>query len=262
MNSILSEIKKIIEKNMDLYLPHIKNSALEDNGAVFYMNGRDGTEFDWYVNNKLPPFMVFYYDEKHMGAAKLMLYKDNTVMLCLYEDDGNKLLKEIHTRLESGEADLLELAVILRNEADDRGIWNADIEKLNTDIRAGDAKINQFLDNRKNYEEIRNILKIMNLKALVSKKIAEEGWKVGFMERYEPHNEMDSGWAFFAGDEDVSYNTDVNNILLADVGYVCQSFDPDIFKYVGMPIGTKLIRTSPDTFEVDTNEKRIFMVKR
>lgn len=262
MNSILIEIRKIIEKNVELYLPQVKNSDLEGDGAVFYMNGRDGTEFDWHVNGKLPPFMVFYNDKENMGAVKLMLYKDGTVVLCLYDDNGKTLLKEVHDHIESDESDLFELAVILRNQADDKRIWGADIEKINTDLKAEQAMIDEFRDNRKNYDTIKNILTIMNLKALVSKKVAEEGWKVGYMERYEPHNEGDSGWAFFAGNEDENYNLNVNNIVLADVGDVCQYFDPDIFKYIGMPVGTKLIRISPEAFEADTNEKEIFMVKR
>ncbi len=53
VNRILCEIKKIVDKDMALYLPHVKSSELEDGGAVFYMNGQNGTEFDWYVNDRL-----------------------------------------------------------------------------------------------------------------------------------------------------------------------------------------------------------------
>lgn len=42
----------------------------------------------------------------------------------------------------------------------------------------------------------------MNQGALVSMRIVEEGWKVGFMYRREPNNPADSGWTFFAGNED------------------------------------------------------------
>lgn len=37
---------------------------------------------------------------------------------------------------------------------------------------------------------------ILNLYSYVSKKIIEEGWKVGYMERNEPFREEDSGWSF------------------------------------------------------------------
>lgn len=64
MNSILNKIKELIHSNLESYLPHVNINDLEKDGAVYYMNGRDGTEFDWYVNDKLPPFMVFYNDKK------------------------------------------------------------------------------------------------------------------------------------------------------------------------------------------------------
>lgn len=262
MNRILNEIKKVMEQNWELYLSHVKASELENDGAIFYMNGKDGTEFEWYVNDKLPPFMIFYNDKDNMGALKLMLYKNGDVELYIYEDHGKKLLQEIHTHIEAAEADLLELAVILRNEADDHSLWGANIERFHTDFKPDDEMLRQFLEHKKNYDELKNMHSILNLKALVSRKIADEGWKVGYMERYEPNNPQDSGWAFFAGNEDDTYNKDVRNIVLADVGYVCHYFDPDIFKYIGMPVGSRLIRISPDSFEVDKNEKGIFMAKR
>lgn len=82
------------------------------------------------------------------------------------------------------------------------------------------------------------------------------------MERNEPMNERDSGWSFLAGNEDDEYTSDAKNIAVMDVGAVWQQFDPDIFKYIDMPVGTKLIRISSDAFEIDKNDKEIYMVKR
>lgn len=39
---------------------------------------------------------------------------------------------------------------------------------------------------------------MLGLGAYVSKKIIEEGWKVGYMSRDEAMHEGDSGWAFMA----------------------------------------------------------------
>lgn len=58
MNVILDEIKNIMEQNREEYLPQVNSSNLEENGAVYFMNSKDGTEFEWYVNDKLPPFMM------------------------------------------------------------------------------------------------------------------------------------------------------------------------------------------------------------
>ena len=55
MNRILNEIKEIIKQNINEYLPEVKSSDLEENGTVYYMNGKNGTEFDWYV------YLVLWY---------------------------------------------------------------------------------------------------------------------------------------------------------------------------------------------------------
>lgn len=262
MNQILDKIKEIIKSNKELYLPHIKNSDLENEASIYYMNGKDGTEFDWYVNDKLPPFMVFYNDEANLGAVQLLLYNDGNIVVYIYGKKGKKLIKEVNTFLDVDKKDIFELAVILKNEADDKHIWNADIESIRTDIAVTDEKIDEFKVNKKNYSAIKNKKMILNLKSLVSKKITEEGWKVGYMERNKPLNVEDSGWCFFAGNEDDKYMSDYRNIELASVGYVWQQLDTDIFKYIDMPIGTKLIRISFETFEIDKNDKEIYMVRR
>lgn len=149
MNRILNRIKETISSNMEVYLPHVKTSDLEKDGAIYYMNGRDGTEFDWYVNSKLSPFMVFYDDEDNLGAIKLLLYRDGSIAVYIYDEKGKKLIKEVHTHLEVNETDIFELAVILRNEADDNNIWGADIENINTDLEVNDERINEFKENKK-----------------------------------------------------------------------------------------------------------------
>ena len=56
MNKILTELKKIMTDSIKEYLPEVSFDLLEDNGAVFYMNGKNGTEFDWFVNDKISDF--------------------------------------------------------------------------------------------------------------------------------------------------------------------------------------------------------------
>lgn len=59
MYEILNEIRRMINKKLIMYLPHVKAENLEENGAIYYMNGRNGTEFDWYVNGKISDFLCF-----------------------------------------------------------------------------------------------------------------------------------------------------------------------------------------------------------
>lgn len=261
MNRILNEIKQIIKQNISEYLSEVQLSDLEENGAVYYMNGKNGTEFDWYVNDHLPSFMVFYNDEQNLGAVKLLLHNDGRIALYIYGDRGNKIIKEVQTSIEVAENELFNLAVILKNEADDKRIWDGSIDKVNTDVEINDEKITEFKNSEKYMEPIKNRMKLLNQTAYISKKVLEEGWKIGYMRRDEAMNENDSGWQFLAGNEDDEYLNKYKNIAVVSVNQAYQ-LDPDILNYINNPVGTELIRISSNEFEIDKNDKEIFMEKR
>ena len=261
MNRILNEIKEIIKKNINEYLPEVKPSDLEENGTVYYMNGKNGTEFDWYVNEHLPSFMVFYNDEQNLGAAKLLIYANGKVVLYLYEDKGNKLIKEIETSIEIIEDELFKLAVILKNETEDKDIWDESIDKVNMDVEITEEEITKFQDSEQYMKPTKNRMNLLNKMAYLSKKVSEEGWKVGYMCREEAMNENDSGWQFLAGNEDDKYLNNHKNCLLVHVQDVYQ-LDPDIWNYIDNPVRTELIRISSNEFEIDKKNKEIFVEKR
>ena len=261
MNRILNEIKEIIKKNINEYLPEVKPSDLEENGTVYYMNGKNGTEFDWYVNEHLPSFMVFYNDEQNLGAAKLLIYANGKVVLYLYEDKGNKLIKEIETSIEIIEDELFKLAVILKNETEDKDIWDESIDKVNMDVEITEEEITKFQDSEQYMKPTKNRMNLLNKMAYLSKKVSEEGWKVGYMCREEAMNENDSGWQFLAGNEDDKYLNNHKNCLLVHVQDVYQ-LNPDIWNYIDNPVGTELIRISSNEFEIDKKNKEIFVEKR
>lgn len=225
------------------------------------MNGKNGTEFDWYVNERLPSFMVFYNDEQNLGAVKLSIYNNGEILLYIYGDKGNKVIKEIKTFIEVSKDEIFQLAVILKNEADDKRVWDSDIEKINTDIEINNDKIEKFQKSKKYMEPTIIRMNLLKKTAYVSKKILEEGWKVGYMDREEAVNENDSGWAFMAGNEENDYCSDYKNIKLLSL-YEVYQLDPDIWNYIDNPIGTKLIRISSNEFETDKNDKEIYMEKR
>lgn len=261
MNRILNEIKEIIKKNINEYLPEVKPSDLEENGTVYYMNGKNGTEFDWYVNEHLPSFMVFYNDEQNLGAAKLLIYANGKVVLYLYEDKGNKLIKEIETSIEIIEDELFKLAVILKNETEDKDILDESIDKVNMDVEITEEEITKFQDSEQYMKPTKNRMNLLNKMAYLSKKVSEDGWKVGYMCREEAMNENDSGWQFLAGNEDDKYLNNNKNCLLVHVQDVYQ-LDPDIWNYIDNPVGTELIRISSNEFEIDKKNKEIFVEKR
>lgn len=261
MDKILNEIKKLIYDNRKLYLPHIKDKDLEDNGAVYYMNGKNGTEFDWYVNEKISDFFVFYNDENCLGAVKLTLYNDGGVRIYLYDEQGTKLVKEVKAFIEAPEDEILHLAVLLRNEMDDKKIWDAKIDDINTNAGITAFQISEFKNNGCHYEGFINKKKMWGMYAYVSGKITDEGWKVGYMVRGEAHQEGDSGWSFMAGNESDEFLDDYKNIRLLAIAEVCQ-LDPDVMEHIDKPVGTALIRISSDKLDIDRQDREIYVEKR
>lgn len=261
MHKILTEIKKIMDNCLETYLPDISRSGLENDGAIFYMNGNNGTEFDWYINEKLSAFMIFYNDKENLGAVKATIYDHGEVVVYTYGSQGKELVNETQTSIDVTEKEILELAVLLRTEADDKLIWDKNIEDISTDYSPSEEMINEFLDHASFYQDMIQRRDMMGQIAYVSKKILEEGWKVGYMTRDEAVRDNDSGWCFMAGNEDDAYTDDYKNIALMSIAEVTR-LDPDVIAHITEPAGTALIRVSPDTFEIDHNDKPIFCQKR
>jgi len=261
MNQILEKIKQLMKENKRKYLPEVQDSDLEENGNIYYMNGKNGTEFDWYVNDKLSDFMMFYDDEDNLGAMKLTLYHDGTVLIYVYGERGQKIVQEIKTQCEVKDEELLNLAVLLRNEADDKRIFDSGLDKIESDVSVTSSMIEEFKNNEKAYDMIRNRKKLFQLRAYVSKKVTDEGWKIGYMVQNESLREGDSGWQFLAGNEDDAYLMDPKNIVLLSIGQVCQ-IDGDILKYLEHPTATEYIRISSHEFEEDNHSREIYLEKR
>ena len=261
MNNIIQQLKDIITTNLQEHLPDVLVSDYEKDGAVFYMNGKNGAEFDWYVNEKISNFMVFYNDKENLGAAKLTIYDEGDVLLYIYGDKGKTVLQEINTFLDVSKEELLDLAVLLKSEGEDKKIWDADIDSINTDRDVTDEERNKFIEHAHFYDDMIERKGLLSKVCYVSKKIMDEGWKVGYMSRDEALSENDSGWAFMVGNEDDEYTNDYKNILLMSIHELTQ-IDYDVWKYITSPVGTGLIRISSSEFEVDKGDKEIFFQKR
>ena len=218
MNQTLRELRTIADRERARFLPEVTAQNLEKSGALFYMNGQNGTEFDWYVNDRLSSFMVFYNDEANLGAVKLYLNRSATADVFLYGEQGKKFLKQVTVPVEVTEQELLELAVLLRREADDKRLWDADIEALNTDDVPTPRHCGGVSKPTGSLHCHARPAYPAGQAGHGSKKILDEGWKVGYMERVEPHDAEDSGWFFASGTEDQGYLDDCHNIQLLPVG--------------------------------------------
>ena len=115
------------------YLPHIKNTDLEKDGAVFYMNDKNGTAFDWYVNDHLPEFDIFYNDSENLGAVKGVLGNNRRLDIYLYDNNGHAEPSRFSKEIQASEKELFNLAVLLMENADEKNIWNVDIRDIQSD---------------------------------------------------------------------------------------------------------------------------------
>ncbi|MDR1162643.1 MAG: DUF2185 domain-containing protein [Candidatus Accumulibacter sp.] len=87
-------------------------------------------------------------------------------------------------------------------------------------------------------------------KALVSKRAIAKG-EINWALKDEPHNEMDSGWQLFYGDEDDEYNSDASNIRILTLEDVL-SFEPKL---------EEVFASEHNAFEWDESAMRFVEVK-
>ena len=97
---------------------------------------------------------------------------------------------------------------------------------------------------------------------LVSDMVTKEGYKVGYMYRENPDpGRPDSGWRFLAGNESDEYINNPDNCHIMAINTVC-NYDPDIIPYINSKIGSTFIRINDKEFEIDNNDKPIFIDKQ
>lgn len=85
--------------------------------------------------------------------------------------------------LDIDKIDMLKLAAVLTREADDKKMWDRNIDNIHVDIEIMDDELREFNGREKNHAVMKSKMNICNLSAVVSKRIVEEGWKVGYMEK-------------------------------------------------------------------------------
>ena len=91
-SAVLDAIKDLMEEAKTL--AGVKDEVLLDDGAIYYMNGNDGTDFDWNANDRSCEFYS-YYKEDEMGFCKIWVTRDNKLEGYYYTRDdiqrGKKL---------------------------------------------------------------------------------------------------------------------------------------------------------------------------
>lgn len=85
--------------------PHITDEDLDSGGAIFYMNGNDGTEFDWIVNSMTSEFFIFFNPERGgRGFIKINVFATDEMRVCVYPDGGAEPAEYYSVPIGPGEA--------------------------------------------------------------------------------------------------------------------------------------------------------------
>lgn len=104
-------------------------------------------------------------------------------------------------------------------------------------------------------DQIQQILpdNYIGLTAIASDRILCEGYRIAVMLRETPGSGSDTGWRFFAGDEEPEYLANPNNFGALDINLIA-NYSPDILPFLEMPVGTLLGRDDDGVFQpVDPN---------
>ena len=125
---VKQQVLDYIKSSIRDRFPEITDSMLIENGTIFYMNGNDGTNFDFDMNDRTCEFMSFYKSSNY-GFFKVYVTRSGLI-------DGYAYLEEGHgeaIRLEPkhvGAEEAKEFARALQKYADDLKKWDCNIEDI------------------------------------------------------------------------------------------------------------------------------------
>ena len=122
---IIEKIKGVFAGIREKY-PLITDEDLHSNGVIFYMNGNDGTDFDWNANDRCCEF--YMYHENKIGFIKLFVNKEDTYTAYVYPNGEMIAVETIRGDLDEG--DSLYFAALLYRKADREYIYDADIDEI------------------------------------------------------------------------------------------------------------------------------------
>lgn len=127
-NKVKQQILKYIKENIRDRFPQIVDDMLLKHGTVFYMNGYDGSEFDFYVNNRTCEFVSFY-RKPTRRFFDVYVSCNGIIRGRVYLDVGD----DVGIAVEQGYVNPWELAEFVRVMqifADDLGKWDYNIEEI------------------------------------------------------------------------------------------------------------------------------------
>lgn len=125
INEYLLFVMKMINHILDNEF-RCDRRMLKDNGAIFYMNGQNGTKFDWNVNEHVSPFYCYYKNGK--GAIKFLINRDGTAVAYYYLNGKNEPCNSIQTQFSEKTAK--DIAILMYTISDVKGLFDQPIANL------------------------------------------------------------------------------------------------------------------------------------
>ena len=109
--------------------PDVKDTDLEDNGEIFYMNGNDGTDFDWEVNDRLCEFGIGVADGS-VYAFKCLVNRDGSAEVYCYPHGESSPVKTVKNLNLLSDDEARDLYKIMLRVADDKELWDKKLKEL------------------------------------------------------------------------------------------------------------------------------------
>lgn len=243
MNNTIKKINEIIKSELKNDMPNIETSELEEEGKIYYMNGNNGTLFDYNVNEKLPDFMCFYKDGT-CGIIKLRINKDASAHIYLYNygEMSPFLDKDLPNQFSKDE--IFDLAIILNKIMDENGIFDKSANDYNTDIVITNIEKEHFLNecNKINdnisREKLDTEVSARYGGFMISKNVLK-GIPVRYSYREKSSISELNGWTIYSANDDDEYVSNSNNFQIVGIETIMKVC-PNLLGIFDAPYGTDL----------------------
>lgn len=125
-----SELEHIFIKALSMQAD-VTADQLLNNGAISYLNGKNGTVFDFITNGKLPAFASFYEEKPNKAFTYVSISKtgEYTAEIC---NKDNEVLQTISGKMDF--PSITNIAKYLNFETDAKFKFNPDIEDIEWDF--------------------------------------------------------------------------------------------------------------------------------
>lgn len=125
---VKQQVLDYIKENVRDRFPEIKDDMLIENGVVYYMNGNDGTGFDFDMNDRTCEFMSFYKSTDY-GLFKVYVTCDGKITGFAYLEEGHGEAIRLAPK-HVGAEEAKEFARALQLYADNLKKWDCNIEDI------------------------------------------------------------------------------------------------------------------------------------